>query len=62
MMAMGGKGICLKVVPRLEECVYPRCIGFSRWIKEHWESCCQRGREQVYDRRPQVEILDHLLV
>ena len=57
------EGICLEVDPRLEECIYSRCLGFPRWGKEHWESCRQRGWKKVYDRRPLVkEILDHLLV
>ena len=41
----GREGVRLEVVPRLEECIHPRCLGFLRWSKEHWESCCQRGRE-----------------
>ena len=59
----GRKGIRPKIVSWLEECIHPRCFGFPRWSKEHWEPCCQRSHEQVYDRRPLVEkILDHLLV
>ena len=58
----GRRGIRLKIVPRLEECIHPRCFGFSCWSKEHWEPCCQRSREQVYDRRPLVKILHHLRV
>ena len=50
-------------VPRLEECIYPRCLGFPRWSKGHWEPCCQQCREQVYDRRPLAKkVLDYLLV
>ena len=50
-------------VPKLEECIYPRCLGFPRWSKEHWEPCCQRGRKEVYDRQLLVKkILDYLLV
>ena len=33
----GREGIRLEVVPRLEECIHPCCLGFPCWGKEHWE-------------------------